>query len=310
MASHDITEMVGNFYGLMCVITEFDHDKPPIIWTEIAKFMKILRTHDGRRFAGRHCNIPEVKFNVGQEIQSIIVGFVSEARKLSYKAAIKAGNAISPLIFDLAQQQAAEIRSRFTLAVLAANAGTYKDTTSIFKLFQPELTKEEKYIKKREAAFDAQGTPQSKSSKNHRQSTSSSPSANTVTPSGSPSSGSATGSPGKTVFVHESPAPQKLPHPGPIFPHPTKDNKFTILCCRSAFEGRKCTIATCAFYHFPKQLSQVPRELKAKLKEWVANHELVSWNAEAASWADPPGNVTQTRSTTRVDPVTKLTYLF
>ena len=303
--SSHISEMVGNFYGLMRTIIVFDASNPPLIWTEIAKFMKIMRTNDGRRFAGRHRDIEVVMFNIGQEIQSIIVGFVSEARKTQYKTAIKQGNPISPQIFDLAQQQAAEVRSRFTLAVLAANAGTYKDTTAIYKLFHNEPTKDHELAnrKKREASNEAFGTPSSKSTRSTRQTNSSSPSANTVTPNGSPAASSTTSPPGKTVFVHASPVPQRLPHPGPIFPHPTKDNAFTVLCCRSAYEGRKCTIPNCvrSHYHFPKQLNQVPRDLKQKLKDWVATQELVSWHPDAAKWADPPGNVAQSRSTTASD---------
>lgn len=299
----DILEMVGNLYGLMCVIIEFDREHPPLIWAEILQYMQILRSGDGKLFIGRHRNIKEVMFNIGQDVQSTIAGFVSEARKTSYKTAMKSGAAISPRIFESAQSQASELRSRFTLAVLSASAGTYKDTSVVFKLFQPEPTKDELNRKKREAVNDAgQGTPTS--ARNHRPFTSnnnrhgtgssSQQSAHAVTPSGSPQ---AAVPPGKTVFVHTNPVPQKLPHPGAIFPHPTRANQFTILCCRSAFDGRTCTIPNCAFYHFPNQLNQVPRDLKEKLKEWVSNHTLVSWHADAANWANPAGNVrTSTRS--------------
>lgn len=291
----DLNEMIGNFYGLMCVIIEFDITNPPLLWTAIKQYIQILRSSDGKQFAGRHRNIKEVMFNIGQDIQSTIAGFVSEARKISYKTAMKSGAAISPRIFDMAQSQASELRSRFTLAVLSASAGTYKDTSVIFKLFQPDQTKEEYNKKKREAGNDAthQGSTHtarnrpfasgSNRSPSHSQST-----ANNVTPSGSPAPSIP---PGKTVFIHTSPTPQKLPHPGAIFPHPTRANQFTILCCRSAFDGRTCLIPNCAFYHFPNQLNQVPRDLKEKLKEWVSNHSLVSWHADAASWATPSGNV-------------------
>jgi hypothetical protein len=290
---NDIHEMVGNLYGLMCVIIEFDSANPPLIWTEIIKYMQILRSSDGKLFAGRHRNIKEVMFNIGQDIQSTIAGFVSEARKTSYKTALKAGTAISPRIFESAQSQASELRSRFTLAVLSASAGTYKDTSVVFKLFQPEPTQEETNKKKREAGGDSNhSSPQARNrpftSGSNRQTGSPSSTPNNVTPNGSPQ---AAAPPGKTVFVHASPAPQRLPHPGAIFPHPTRANQFTILCCRSAFDGRSCSIPTCAFYHFPGQLTQVPRELKEKLKDWVAyHHELVSWHADALNWANQSGN--------------------
>lgn len=297
----DILEMVGNLYGLMCVIIEFDRANPPLIWTEILQYMQILRSGDGKLFIGRHRNIREVMFNIGQDIQSTLAGFVSEARKTSYKTAMKSGTAISPRIFESAQNQASELRSRFTLAVLSASAGTYKDTSVVFKLFQPEPNKEELNKKKREAGNDAsQGTPTARNrpftsnGNRHSAGGSQNQSTHTVTPSGSPQ---AAVPPGKTVFVHTSPVPQKLPHPGAIFPHPTRANQFTILCCRSAYDGRTCTIPNCAFYHFPNQLNQVPRDLKEKLKEWVSNHTLVSWHADAAHWANPAGNVrTSTRS--------------
>ncbi|KAI2510870.1 hypothetical protein MHU86_3491 [Fragilaria crotonensis] len=238
----EIHEMVGNFFGLMCVIIEFNAERPPLIWAEIAKFMKILRTNDGRRFAARHRNIKEVMFNVSQEIQSTIIGFVSEARKTNYKAALKAGNEISPSIFDIAQQQAAELRSRFTLAVLSANAGTYRDTSVIFKLFQPEHTKEELNRKKRDAAHDSNGNLSSRNrpfvSSGNRQTGSrtkwliqslqmAAQRQRVQTP---------TVYPGKDSICPRKPCSAKLPHPGAIFPHPTRDNKFTILCCRSAYE--------------------------------------------------------------------------
>ena len=305
----DIHEMIGNFYGLMSVIIDFDRANPPLIWTEIAQYVQILRSGDGKGFTSRHRNIKEVMFNIGQDVQSIIAGFVSEARKTSYKAAVKAGNDISPLIFSMAQNQANELRSRFTLTVLAASAGTYKDVSVIYKLFMPEPTKDEKDKKKREAGQDAYSNSSSSArnrpfattgGSNHNSGSSPQPT-NRVTPNGSPTA--AASLPGKTVFVHISPAPQKLPHPGAIFPHPTRANQFIILCCRSAFEGRSCTIPTCAFYHFPNQLTQVPRDLKDKLKEWVSNHNLVSWHADAANWANPPGNVRSgSRAATNLPP--------
>lgn len=303
----DIHEMIGNFFGLMNVIIEFDRANPPLLWTEIAQYVQILRSGDGKGFTGRHRNIKEVMFNIGQDVQSIIAGFVSEARKTSYKAAVKMGNEISPLIFHMAQNQANELRSRFTLTVLAASAGTYKDASVVYKLFLPEPAKDEKDRKKREAGADTHSSS-SLSARNRPFATtggthqfgSSNQSTHHVTPNGSPTS--AASLLGKTVFVHVAPAPQKLPHPGAIFPHPTRANQFTILCCRSAFEGRSCTIPACAFYHFPNQLTQVPRDLKDKLKDWVSNHSLVSWHADAANWATPPGNVRSGPRTATTNP--------
>ncbi|KAI2496253.1 hypothetical protein MHU86_18257 [Fragilaria crotonensis] len=292
------------FYGLMSVIIDFDRANPPLIWTEIAQYVQILRSGDGKGFTSRHRNIKEVMFNIGQDVQSIIAGFVSEARKTSYKAAVKAGNDISPLIFSMAQNQANELRSRFTLTVLAASAGTYKDVSVIYKLFMPEPTKDEKDKKKREAGQDAYSNSSSSARNrpfattgggNHNSGSSPQPT-NRVTPNGSPTA--AASLPGKlSSFIHRR--HHKVTPPGCNFPHPTRANQFTILCCRSAFEGRSCTIPTCAFYHFPNQLTQVPRDLKDKLKEWVSNHNLVSWHADAANWANPPDttNIIQSQTT-------------
>ncbi|KAI2510841.1 hypothetical protein MHU86_3627 [Fragilaria crotonensis] len=109
----DIYKMIGNFYAIMCVIIEFDCANPPLLWIEVTKFAQILRTNEGRQWAALHRNIREVIFNVGQDIQSTIAGFVSEARKTNYKAAMKNGTAISPLIFDMAQHQGTELRRNF-----------------------------------------------------------------------------------------------------------------------------------------------------------------------------------------------------
>jgi hypothetical protein len=292
---HDLNEMIGNFYALMCVIIEFDRDHPPIVWVEVTKFANILRSNEGRLWAKLHHNIKEVLFNVSQDIQSTIAGFVSEARKTSYKKAIKDGKPISANIFASAQEQGDNIRKHLQSVILQMQAGTYKEASMIFKLFQPDQPKENQ-TKKREAGSDANNN--SSSARNRPFQTGrqgSQGNSNTVTPGQSPgSSASSTGSqglPGKTVFVHASPAPMKLPHPGPIFPHPTRPNQFTILCCRSAYEGRSCPLPTCAFYHFPTQLNQVSRDLKQKVNEWVSNHALVSWHTDVANWANPQGNV-------------------
>ncbi|KAI2509336.1 hypothetical protein MHU86_5089 [Fragilaria crotonensis] len=38
----------------------------------------------------------------------------------------------------------------------------------------------------------------------------------------------------------------------------------------------------------PQPTNPSSRDLKDKLKEWVSNHNLVSWHADAANWANPP----------------------
>jgi hypothetical protein len=294
----DINEMIGNFYALMRVIIEFDRANPPLIWTEITLFAMIFRTVEGKTWAKRHDrNMKEVLFNVRQDIQSTVAGFVSEARKTSYKTAMKNGTAISPMIFDMAIRQGTQIRSTLQSQVLLQVAGPYKEVSMIYNSFQPPDQGKDNHSKKRDAA-NADTTPSTPSSRNRpfQQTGNNRPTSSTVTPSGSPGSStssstnnSQTPPPGKTVLVHEHPIPHRLPHPGAIFPHPTRQNQYTIMCCRSAFAERNCPMPNCTYFHFPLQLNNVNRELKAKLKTWVDGQPLVSWHPDVNNWIS--GNV-------------------
>ena len=60
-----IHEMVGNLYGLMCVIIEFDQANPPLIWAEIKQYMQILHSGKGKLFVGRHRNIKDCWIRFG-----------------------------------------------------------------------------------------------------------------------------------------------------------------------------------------------------------------------------------------------------
>jgi hypothetical protein len=51
------------------------------LWQEIVKFDKIFRTQEGRKWCELHRHAKEIMFNVFQEFQSTIAGFVNEARK-------------------------------------------------------------------------------------------------------------------------------------------------------------------------------------------------------------------------------------
>lgn len=247
----------------------------------------------------------EVLFNVGQDIQSTIAGFVSEARKTSYKTALKNGATISPMIFDLAIRQGSQIRSNLQNQILLQVAGPYKEISLIYNLFQP--AEHGKDNKKRDANSDGTniGTPNSRNrpfqQTGNNRGTHTTTQSNTVTPSGSPGPSSGVTSsqalPGKTVLIHEHPIPNRLPHPGAIFPHPTRHNQFTIMCCRSAFAERNCPLPACNYYHFPNQMNQVKRELKDKLKTWVDSQPLVNWHPDVNNWANPPGNVSSNRNT-------------
>ncbi|KAI2504002.1 hypothetical protein MHU86_10435 [Fragilaria crotonensis] len=286
----ELNEMIGNFYALMNVIIEFDARRPPILWQEIVKFDKILRTEEGRSWCDIHRYAREILFNVVQEIQSTIAGFVNEARKQGYKKLVSTGTGISSMIFADALLQSNHILNNFTSTVLSMGAGTYKESTLLFKVFNPEPEK-----RKRDNAETGNTSHYPANQASNRQRTAggdrSTHRTNTVTPSGSPSSSApttATGPPGKVVFMHEgSPPPMRLPHPGAIFPHATRPSNLTLMCCRSAYSGRDCVTPTCTFYHFPNQLSSIPRELKDKLKAWVTSTPLVQWHGDAVNWATP-----------------------
>jgi hypothetical protein len=181
--------------------------------------------------------------------------------------------------------------TNFTSTVLSMGAGNYMESTLLFKLFNPEPAK-----RRRDGTADAHNIAPASTRQRTTGGTSDRPPshrANTSTVSPTSLQGSSTpaapsGPPGKTVFRHEgSPPPMRLLHPGAIFPHATRTNNLTLMCCRSAYSGRDCTIPNCTFYHFPNQLSNVPRELKDKLKDWVTHTPLVQWHGDAVNWATP-----------------------
>ncbi|KAI2490017.1 hypothetical protein MHU86_24561 [Fragilaria crotonensis] len=105
---------------------------------------------------------------------------------------------------------------------------------------------------------------------------------------------------GKTILKQlATDSSAKLLHPGPIFPHPSRPNKFTLMCCRSAYEGKTCTYPTCNFFHFPNNLNNsVSNDIKAKMVTWVQSQAAVEWTPEAAAWATPAGNSSSNQSST------------
>ena len=297
----ELNELIGNFYALMNVIIEFDVKRPPILWTEIVKMDKILRTEEGRNWCDIHRHSKEILFNVVQDLQSVIAGFVNEARKQGYKNLVSTGTAISSKIFADALLQAKHIITNLTSTVLSGGAGMYKESNLLFRLFNPE-PENRRRGRDGSDAVNPCSAPASNRQRTTGSDRSSQSRGNTVTPGGSPGTAPATsGPPGSTVFIHEgNPPPMRLPHPGAIFPHATRANNLTLMCCRSAYSGRDCTTPNCTFYHFPTQLSNVPRDLKDKLKTWVTNTPLVQWHGAAVNWATPGTVPVNTRpSTTR-----------
>ena len=320
----DLNETMGNFWAFMHCVVTVNPDAPPLIWKEIEQFDRILRTDTGRDWAEMHRNLKEVLFNVLQEIQSTITGFVAESRKQGYKNAISAGKNISPMIFDSARQQGNEFRRNLQTAVTMMTAGHYKDVPATYSLFQPAAapTREAPIPRKRDLPTDASTPTQpsrtrnpsngsfntdrqshSGTTNNHgpTRSTTRNPTTQcTVSASGAtvctviPSPGTQP-LPGHTMFkLHsEHTDMRRLPNPGAIFPHPTRSGQYAMMCNRSAYEERTCPSAECPHYHFPMRLATIPADLKSKLKTWVAGEPNVSWSTTVSSWvgvSTPAGN--------------------
>jgi hypothetical protein len=288
----ELNEAIGNFFALMHAIVVVQDKSPPTIWQEIVLFDKILRSPEGKQWAKHHCNIKEVFFNVFQDIQSTIAGFVAEARKQGHKEAILEGRTISPLVFKLPMHQGTKLRKNLQGTVLMMQAGAYKETPLTFKLFQPETSP---IPRKRELHPDSATETQPMRSKqaNDKPSLISSMKPKQVTTA--PSTLYPTTQPltGKTMFClhkeHED--KRKPPQPGPIFPHPSKAGQYAMMCTRSAYEDKTCGYSDCNHYHFPAKLSTMPSGIKSKLQEWVASQPNVSWSTGAvAKWANTEGN--------------------
>ena len=276
-----------------------------IIWTEIAEFDKILRTDVGRTWADMHRNMKEVLFNVLQDIQSTLTGFVAESRKQGYKNAISAGKNISPQVFDMACHQGKELRKNLQSAVMMMTAGHYKDVPLTYSIFQPPTTKD---TRKRDLPTDAGTASQPARSRNSatsttpstdRQASNSGRTSSTRTsatttgtetaPSTASTSTAVSGTqplPGKTLFKlsSEHTDMRRLPNPGPIFPHPTRTGQYAMMCNRSAYEDRTCPSPECPHYHFPTRLSTIPADIKTKLKNWVETQPHVTWSPLVSSW--------------------------
>ncbi|KAI2496611.1 hypothetical protein MHU86_17870 [Fragilaria crotonensis] len=290
----DINTTIGNFYCLMNTIVTINEENPPTIWSEIVEFDKIMRTSEGRKWFNVHRNAKELMFNVVQDLTSTVAGFVAIARRPGYHEALSTGT-ISPDIFTFPQLQGKQLRLNLQSTILTMLAGPYKEASFIFKSFQPPEPP-----KKRPAQADVPGeSPTTKT----RTGTGTGTATNnriprtptTGTPNPSSLIDNIPGQPtpqGKTILKQIAGDPTtKLLHPGPIFPHPTRPNKFTLLCCRSAYEGKQCTYPTCSFFHFPHNLTNaVSDEIRNKMVSWVQSQASVEWTTEAATWANPTGN--------------------
>ena len=315
----EFNETIGNFYAFMHCIIVVNPLFPPLIWTELEKFDKILRTDIGRDWAELHRNIKEVLFNVLQDVQSNVAGFVAEARKQGYKNAVSAGENISSKVFDMACHQGQEFRRNLQTAVGMMTAGHYKEVPITYNLFQPAPARDAANSRKRELPNDASTSTQPARTRNPANATSSTdrstqwgssnPSTSTgpsrsttrtpstqctVSASGetvctvAPSTAGAQPLPGKTMFkLHSDHADmRRLPNPGAIFPLPSRSGQYAMMCNRSAYEDRTCPTPDCHHYHFPNRLSTIPADIKSKLKTWVASQPHVSWSATTSSWAE------------------------
>ena len=292
----EINEMVANFFTMMNTIVIVDDSNPPTIWVQITEFDRVLRSSEARKWFEHHRNLKELHFNVAQEIQSTVAGFANIARRQGYKNAMMDGTTLSADIYTNAIKQSTTLRDNLHCILMTMNAGPYKEASFVFKMFQPA----EAPNKRKATSETVNDSPPSTRNRNNppaASDTSASSTAriprNTSTPNRNPSDliNNTTPPQGKTLLkqLTEDPA-AKFIHPGPIFPHPTKPNSFTLMCCRSAYEGKTCTYHPCKFYHFPTNLSTVPSEIKAKMVTWVANKDAVEWNTPGAAWANTAGN--------------------
>ena len=98
---NDINGMIGNFYCLLHMMIKVNNpDNPPNVWTEIATFDLVMRSSEGRKRFEQHRSVRELLFNVIQDIQSTIAGFVSVARQQGYHTALLEGNPIAHEIIE------------------------------------------------------------------------------------------------------------------------------------------------------------------------------------------------------------------
>ena len=296
---NDINEIIGNFNCLMHMMIKVDPDNPPTVRIEIAAFDLVMRSSEGRKWFEQHRSVRELLFNVIQDIQSTIAGLISVARRQGYHTAILEGRTpIAHEIFDNPQLQGKQLRRNLQSTILTMQAGPYKEASFVFTNFQPPETR------KRNAPSETGETSNTRTCTNANQSTSNNDSSN---PSGNNSTriprAAATQRPNLAGLIANTTPPAtthdktilkqlatdataRLLHPGPSFPHHNKPNHFTLVCCRSAYEGETCAFETCNFFHFPKNnLNTVSADIKTKLVAWVATQPSVKWTAAAANWA-------------------------
>ena len=207
-------------------------------------------------------------------------------------------------------QQGTELRRKLQNTVLTMSALHYQETPITFKLFFPEQLQKENNNnsnnnKKRDTnatpTTDAQ-QPKPKTQKTNKNATNPNPSStnnnnNNATNSNRPptstqnaQAGITQPQAGKTILKMTTEESMKLPHPGPVFPHPNKPSNLTLMCCRSAFEGHHCPFNPCKFYHFPSNLTSVPNDAKKALQDWVKNEPNVTWATKAQAWGTSSGN--------------------
>jgi hypothetical protein len=96
---------------------------------------------EGRQWTDAHRNMREVLFNVIQELQSSISGFVAEARKYSNKKLLAEQATIQSDIFKLPLRQSENIRNNLVTIMLTMTAGHYRESNLLYKLCNQEPTK-------------------------------------------------------------------------------------------------------------------------------------------------------------------------
>jgi hypothetical protein len=101
-----------------------------------------MQTTEGRRWFKLHRSIQELFFNLVQDIQSTIAGFVSVAGRQGYHNYRQEFKPIATEIFVNAQlQQGKQLCQDLQGTILTMTAGPYKEASFVFKIFQPPNTK-------------------------------------------------------------------------------------------------------------------------------------------------------------------------
>ena len=289
---NDINCMIGIFFCLMNTIIEYDANSRPAVWLEIVEFDTTMRRSPKKRATGSTTTETSKNWCLTwfKKLRQTSLDLL-QSQEIPNTKSNRRRSTNPPWHLQIRKRTRYQPPIRTRSIILTIQADRYSTAALVFKLFQPPETK------KRQAQNET-GTksPTNKSKANNGTANGRIPrNASTGTQN---SRGlitnipAAPGLPGKKIFKNLS-TDDKMLHPGPIFPHQTRPNKFTLLCCRASYDGKTCTYNPCNSFHFPETLNNsVSNEIKTKMVSWVKTQPLVEWLPEAEAWARPQGNST------------------